>query len=407
MFNNIVKSTKGYILTRFPEREIYLRSNGEVGYHTLSTRVQVGAVSAICLLALWFLVSVVGISTGSMLFTKAPKTNQSVEAEYERLLDDAEARYQDARIELIQQRESFELATRNFQEKHATLAQYVKQPGLQDELMGIGTGLYDSGEILMNPVIRDSSPRSARSSELKTAMLTTGTSLDQPLEQLDGHQNAYLISAEKKTLSDIELKRAIIEAADLNVDQLLRSGLLGKGGPLTSDSETLLTGTEIPNGLRINNIRARTAEAQKLDDAVNAMPLGHPVNADHYQTSSFGLRKDPFTRRPAMHRAVDIASFHKAPIVATADGTIAFVGNKGSYGRIVEIDHGYGFVTRYAHLSKSHVKRGQSVKKGDKIGSMGSSGRSTSTHLHYELQYQGERRDPNKFMKAGRYVQQN
>jgi len=117
------------------------------------------------------------------------------------------------------------------------------------------------------------------------------------------------------------------------------------------------------------------------------------------------MRKDPFNNRPAFHGGVDFGAYRLAPIVATADGVVKFVGRNGGYGRTVEIDHGHGFVTRYAHLEKTYVKKGTFVKKGAKIGGMGSTGRSTATHLHYEIFFQGHDYDPDKFLKAGRYVQ--
>ena len=106
-----------------------------------------------------------------------------------------------------------------------------------------------------------------------------------------------------------------------------------------------------------------------------------------------------------MHTGMDIASYRNAPIVATADGKISFAGRRPGYGRVVEIEHGYGFKTRYAHLDKTYVKRGQKIEKGEKIAGMGSTGRSTSTHLHYEVMFEKSTLNPEKFLKAGQYVQ--
>jgi murein DD-endopeptidase MepM/ murein hydrolase activator NlpD len=106
-----------------------------------------------------------------------------------------------------------------------------------------------------------------------------------------------------------------------------------------------------------------------------------------------------------MHHGLDFGGQRKTPIVATAAGIVTRVGRSGAYGNMVEIDHGHGFKTRYAHLYKTFVKRGQTVDKGEKIGGMGSTGRSTATHLHYEVHFQGRAYDPSKFLKAGLYVQ--
>ena len=106
-----------------------------------------------------------------------------------------------------------------------------------------------------------------------------------------------------------------------------------------------------------------------------------------------------------MHHGLDFGGQKSTPIVATAEGVVSYVGRRGTYGRVVEIDHGHGFKTRYAHLNKTFVKRGQKVDKGFKVGGMGSTGRSTANHLHYEIHFQGRAYDPNKFLKAGLYVQ--
>jgi len=113
------------------------------------------------------------------------------------------------------------------------------------------------------------------------------------------------------------------------------------------------------------------------------------VGEETYRTSSYGMRKDPFTKRPTFHEGLDFGGQRNTPIVAAADGKVIFVGRNGGYGKSVEIDHGHGFITRYGHLHKINVKRGQIIKKSDKIGGMGSTGRSTATHLHYEVHFQG------------------
>jgi hypothetical protein len=405
MFNNIFENVRSFGLRYFPERQIYLRSSGEVSYHTLSTRLQVCAASGFALMAS---VCLFALTSAALNPAKTPDQKaQMIKAEYERLLDDAEARYDDAKTQLEYQQEAFERATLSFQEKHATLAQFVHQPMFNDDIVFTADGTYKSGEVLMSPVARDLSPREPRKQSIEPTKFDTGTTLDHSFLNLDSNQNDLLMSAEVSMLDKIEKNRYVIEATSLSVDSVIGGGLFGEGGPLLPDTENGDQTSNIADGSRIADIRARTHEAQQLDDAINAMPLGNPVDAEHYKTSRFGIRKDPFTRRPAMHSALDIASYRMAPIVATADGTVTFVGRKGTYGKLVVLDHGHGFKTRYAHLAKTNVKRGQKVKQGEKLGGMGSTGRSTSTHLHYEIRFQGRNIDPEKFLKAGRYVQQN
>lgn len=406
MFNNGIDDGKALILRWFPERQIYLRSGGEVSYHTFGTKTQVAIALFFASVLIWCTITLFNLIWGNNPLLGANQQIKLKTAQYERLLEDAEARYQTAQLQLDQQQDVFERAARNFQEKHAAIAEFAKQPLLSESESVFGNSSNTSGtRILMAPTIRDVHEREARITGFSSQRLNTGTSLDLPMDTLDQTQNTLLASAEMATLERIERNRSIIEATNMSIDTLLNAGFTGTGGPLINpDAETDVDETPTP---RIVNIRARTYEAKVLDEAISSMPLGHPVAAENYMTSRYGIRRDPFTKRPAMHQAIDFASYRMAPIVSTAKGKVIYAGRKGGYGRVVEVDHGYGFVTRYAHLAKTYVKRGQDVEMGEKIGGMGSTGRSTSTHLHYEIQFQGKTYDPQNFLKAGRYVQQN
>jgi murein DD-endopeptidase MepM/ murein hydrolase activator NlpD len=115
-------------------------------------------------------------------------------------------------------------------------------------------------------------------------------------------------------------------------------------------------------------------------------------------TSTFGVRTDPYTNRQVMHKGLDFAADHGADVVAPADGIVIFVGNRGGYGKSVVIDHGYSVQTHYAHLSAYRVEIGQQVKRGQIIAAVGNTGRSTGTHLHYEVRFNGIPQDPEKYI---------
>jgi murein DD-endopeptidase MepM/ murein hydrolase activator NlpD len=117
-----------------------------------------------------------------------------------------------------------------------------------------------------------------------------------------------------------------------------------------------------------------------------------------WTTSRFGYRKSPFTGRREFHKGLDIANRIDSPIIATADGVIAYSGAKGLFGKMVAIDHGHGMVTRFGHINKILVKRGQAVKRGDIIALMGNTGRSTGPHVHYEIHLNGIPVNPEKYI---------
>ena len=145
-------------------------------------------------------------------------------------------------------------------------------------------------------------------------------------------------------------------------------------------------------------------EARYYENMVSSIPLAQPVGVETRLTSNYGLRVDPFNKRPGWHNGIDMAAYWNAPITAAGPGVVSYSGTRSGYGRIVEIDHGNGFKSRYGHLKSASVNKGDSVAIGDVIGAMGSSGRSTGPHLHYEVWFNGKPYDPVEFIKAGKHV---
>lgn len=168
----------------------------------------------------------------------------------------------------------------------------------------------------------------------------------------------------------------------------------GQGGPLESvDAQDA--------DPRFRELFASWQRLDQLEQGVSAIPSAHPVRTSANFTSGFGVRSDPFRGRAAMHGGIDLAGPQGTPIYATADGLVARSEyNNGGYGNLVEINHGRGIETRYAHLSRLIVRAGQRVKRGDLIGLMGSTGRSTGSHLHYEVRIDGRAVNPVPFMQS-------
>ena len=141
-----------------------------------------------------------------------------------------------------------------------------------------------------------------------------------------------------------------------------------------------------------------------LQDAAIAVPSDKPVKTAAF-TSGYGVRSDPFQFRAAMHAGIDLAAPVGTPIYATADGVVTSAGwNSGGYGNLIKIDHGKGIETRFGHLSKIEVSAGQRIRRGQEIGRMGSTGRSTGSHLHYEVRIDNRPVNPIPFMKSTDYL---
>ncbi len=182
-------------------------------------------------------------------------------------------------------------------------------------------------------------------------------------------------------------------AADLMAGPVLPPPRRGLGGPFVPAGST---GSGEGIGLSLLNRQIdRWDEVTRLWRALPGVPLqGYTVN------STYGLRRDPMNGGWAQHSGIDLGAPMRAPVAAAAHGIVTLAGWEGAYGRIVELDHGMGIRTRYAHLDSISVQPGQRVRRGQLIGRVGLSGRSTGSHLHYEIMVNGEMRDPEPFLRA-------
>jgi murein DD-endopeptidase MepM/ murein hydrolase activator NlpD len=152
---------------------------------------------------------------------------------------------------------------------------------------------------------------------------------------------------------------------------------------------------------QLSRIRQARANVERLTRTLSTLPVRKPLAGELEVASGFGVRSDPFTRSAAMHTGLDFQSETGAPVRVTANGTVTAAGWSGGYGKVVDVDHGNGYLTRYGHLSAIEVKVGQTVHAGQVIGRVGSTGRSTGPHLHYETRIGREAVDPEKFLRAG------
>lgn len=161
---------------------------------------------------------------------------------------------------------------------------------------------------------------------------------------------------------------------------------------LQNEIQTLLKSSEFENASFAAILDEVASKKYLLDHTPSILPC------DGYYSRGFGMKPDPFTGNIRMHAGIDIASDKGTPVIASADGTVNFTGWIGRFGRVVIIDHGFGYRTLYGHLESMNVKKGQSIKRWQTIGTMGSTGRSTGPHLHYEVHKDGRPVDPMPFV---------
>ena len=223
--------------------------------------------------------------------------------------------------------------------------------------------------------------------------------LQTSLDQVEGRQIAALSSVEDSMESRIRRMRGVVSDLGLDMAQLeAATPRVGMGGPFVP---VKLPANAGPFERELYQINITRAQVDRLNRTLALVPYRKPVVGEVEFTSGFGIRTDPFLGRPAMHTGLDFRAAMGDPVRATANGKVASAGWAGGYGRMVEIDHGNGLSTRYGHLSEIGVKVGDPIKIGQVIGAVGSTGRSTGPHLHYETRIDGEAVDPQKFLRAG------
>ena len=155
------------------------------------------------------------------------------------------------------------------------------------------------------------------------------------------------------------------------------------------------------NPIFFKQLTDRVSITNDLRQALNFIPLKAPMDY-YYVSSKYGMRKDPKTKKKRFHKGIDLAGTWHEDVLAPADGIIIFAGGNGGYGKMIKIKHDYGIITSYGHLQKILVKKGQRIKIGDRIGKMGSTGRSTGQHLHYEIIVNGKHVNPALFIREGK-----
>jgi len=225
-------------------------------------------------------------------------------------------------------------------------------------------------------------------------------------QDLETRNAAIFTQLEDALTVSVEPLEKMFKEAGLDPDDLLnavRKGYSGQGGPL-SPIALSTKGAPTPDELRANAILAGLDQMNLYRLAAFKAPFDMPLKDNFRWTSGFGMRQDPKGWGTRMHAGSDMAGAYGTPVYATADGVVIHAGWANGYGRLIKIKHAFGIETRYGHLAQIRVEVGQKISRGDRIGDMGNSGRSTGTHLHYEVRIGGNAVNPMTFIKAANHV---
>lgn len=367
----------------FPTRYLYLRDGDAVKAWALTPARQMLAALGAVLIGGWFLLASGGFALDLVSQSDADRKVARGRAEAERLNADLQARLDSAVIRMSSSSGSIDEMAHLVERRHAALSRVMT---LFHGVEGAQTALAPAA-----PLDPD------RSTPLQRVVAV----------RMD--QERLIARAESVAGTRAERLRLAFRLAGLN-PAAYTPREPGLGGPLIEarDPRALAAVLDVDEAfaVRIQHAADSLTDMRLLADAAQGLPLRRPTVAR--TTSGYGVRFDPFNGRPAVHQGQDFAGPLNTPIYATAPGIVSFVGVRSGYGNVVEIDHGRGFKTRFAHLNSMAVQTGQRVMLGQRIGAMGTTGRSTGVHLHYEVWMNGRPQNPARFMRAGdQLVQQD
>ena len=468
MIKTLLERAWTWVHATFPERQIYIRSDGRVQFFTFSATLQ-ATMAAISLVILgWVAFASVNVIFKNHIIVAKDRRFQQMQANYESRIADLQLSYDELNGNLVAAQDKFRSVADQLQRKqeaiagllgrrellgnllvssaHAQMTAIPRASGAAsandspENLTTPGVAAFGSSDgsselsILPQPVApqpRTAAPtrasflggtwrslagaagallHRARPGPKQYAVLNTPAvrALNAQIERvrrLDGTETELIRSVDTQVASRISNIEGVLRRVGLNPSKLEQQTAVG--GPLMPATDVRIAGIDDPSfTTALIGTTAHEGELGTLFAALNHVPLTTPVHGAGFElTSDFGGRIDPFTHQASFHPGLDFGGPWGATVSATAPGTVVFAGPRAGYGNMVEIDHGYGIHTRYGHLSSILARVGARVTKGAPVGRLGSTGRSTGPHVHYEIRLADAVRDPSRFIEAGRHVQ--
>ncbi len=349
----------------FIDREFFMRANGQVRFLKISAQLQRRVAASVALVVGVWLIITLGMAINQISVT------------IERMaLSEKQARIESAEERVANYRGSIDEVTADLQRRQKMLESLSEQ--YLDEVPAVSGSTTVTEEDKAVKKISALVPEAAG------------------LAQIEARQIHFAEFMTRVALARTQKAEAAIRQFGLNPDVLARQATAAQGGPFESFFGSAKKDVRDP---RFTRLAASLGRMDAMERALAAIPTSMPA-AVMLMSSGFGYRSDPFTGGGAMHAGLDFKGPIGTPILAAAEGKVTSAGNQGGYGNCIEITHANGLVTRYAHLSGFNVSLGQKVARGVQIARMGSTGRSTGSHLHFEVRLNGQAINPRKFLEA-------
>lgn len=403
----------------FPEREVLLRANGRVRFLRLSRKVQVAGVMMLLLLA-----PPVGYTVVKDIFFP-DRVIAEQNAEIARL----KSAYRKLQAESSETQARYRTITQQLEAKHRYLLYVIEQNTALQADLGQARGALENSEADRRRLLASRQALLDKLDQLDSSLKTMSSEKDALLADLERRrddqrravaerrradelqerlvalqlgQQEVLKRLSARTAGSISEVKELIAMTGLDADRLLADIAVasGVGGPFI---EADLDSEQPPVDTQLAALHSHIDQWDELQQVLRRLPLSAPI--DNYAVmSTYGKRRDPINGKLAVHHGVDLGGKPGSPVLSAGPGVVVFAGSNGSYGRMVEIDHGMGIRTRYGHLNATSVRKGQRVEYRQQVGVIGSTGRSTGLHLHYEILVNGKTYDPLKFIQAGQHV---
>lgn len=415
----------------FPERQIFLRTEGRISFIRLSRGLQISLVALLAATGGWTAYASVTYSLHGEVIAYKDSQIANARLAYASLLAEV-AEYQRRFTAVVHDLEDNHSLMLGLVEKNASLQKSLRSVenqletteheresvigtremlktqlyGIEEKMRGLANhnfNLRDNLDSVESGLQKALTERN-RALDEGDLMRRHIAKLDQRLLRLQESEEDAVGRLTQQTVAFIDSIEKLVDLTGLDVQQVVSAvkGLPeGQGGPFIEFTTDGLPADRLKADLA--NLSMYLDRWEALQSAMRRLPLTAPLNY-YYITSGYGKRRDPINKKWAAHYGVDLGGTFKSSVYATAPGVVTFAGWNGKYGKMVELDHGAGIKTRFGHLHQTLVEKGQKVKFRDKIGLLGSTGRSTGAHLHYEILFFGRPKDPMQFIKAGRYV---
>jgi murein DD-endopeptidase MepM/ murein hydrolase activator NlpD len=463
MAEGLIDRVWAWLHATFPERQIYIRSDGRVQFFTFGATLQ-ATLSGLALIFLgWVAFASVNVIFKDRIIAAKDHRYQSMQSTYENRVADLQLSYDELNNALVGAEDHFKSVADELQAKQQTVAKLLSRKekvdatfqSLQGKQVGpssddivespnsgsasdsVGDDVDNGGSQLnVMPQAPRPQPRTAKpvkasflddavgklagvifhraprarlmpsASVMKNPAFRALAEQTERVRHMSANETALLIGVDRQVTSRIAMLETVIRRVGINPDVFEQQK--GIGGPDEPLGEMHIDGISDQKFIAAYvSAGAHGEELGELFAGLRHIPLTTPVHGRQFEiTSGFGGRIDPFTHHVSFHPGIDYAGPWGTPIAATAPGTVVYAGPRGGYGNMVEIDHGYGIHTRYGHMSSILVHVGQKVAKGAFVGKLGSTGRSTGPHVHYEVWLADVVTNPRRFIEAGRNVLQ-